>query len=160
MKSWLQGNNDIKNYSTHDKRKSFVAERFIRTLKNKIYKYMTSVSKNLYIDKLDDIVNKDNNTYHSTVKIKTVDIKLSTYIDSSNEIIYEGPKSKIADIVRISKYKNVFAKGYVSNWSDNVSITKVKNTVPRSYIVSDLKGEEIVGKILQKRFAKNKWKRA
>ena len=121
---------------------------------------MTSVSKNLYIDKLDDIVNKDNNTYHSTVKIKTVDIKLSTYIDSSNEIIYEGPKSKIADIVRISKYKNVFAKGYVSNWSDNVFITKVKNTVPRSYIVSDLKGEEIVGKILQKRFAKNKWKRA
>ena len=101
MKSWLQGNNDIKNYSTHDKRKSFVAERFIRTLKNKIYKYMTSVSTNLYIDKLDDIVNKDNNKYHSTVKIKAVDIKLSTYIDSSNEIIYEGPKSKIADIVRI-----------------------------------------------------------
>ena len=156
MKSCLQGNNDTKNYSTHDKRKSSVAKRFIRTLKNKIYKYMISVSKNVYIDKLDDIVNKDNNTYHSTVKIKAVDIKLSTYIDSSNGIIYEGPKSKIADIIRISKYKNVFAKCHVSNWSDNVFITKVKNTVPLSYIVGDLKGEEIVRKILQKRFAKKK----
>ena len=73
-------------YSTNNEGKSVVAERFIRTLKNKIYKYMTSISKNVYIDKLDDIVNKYNNTYHSTIKMKPVDVKSSTYIDSSKEI--------------------------------------------------------------------------
>ena len=64
MKSWLE-KNAIEMYSTHNDGKSFIAERFIRTLKNKIYKYMTSVSKNVYIDKLDDIVDKYNSTYHS-----------------------------------------------------------------------------------------------
>ena len=77
MKSWLE-KNDIGMYSTHNEGKSVVAERFIRTLKNKIYKYMTSVSKNIYIDKLDDIVNKYNNTYHSTIKLKPVDVKSNT----------------------------------------------------------------------------------
>ena len=74
MKSFLQ-NDDIEMYSTHNKGKSVVAERFIRTLKNKIYKYMTLVSKNVYIDKFDDIVNKYNNTYLSTIKIRPVDVK-------------------------------------------------------------------------------------
>ena len=74
MKSFLQ-NNDIEMYSTHKQRKYFVAERFIRTLKNKIYKYMTSISKNVYIDKLDDIVSKYNNIYHSTIKMKPADVK-------------------------------------------------------------------------------------
>ena len=73
-------------YSIHNEGKSVIAERFIRTIKNKIYKYMTSISKNVYIDKLDDIVNKYNNTYHSTIKMKPVDVKSSTYIDSSKEI--------------------------------------------------------------------------
>ena len=82
MKSWLE-KNAIEMYSTHNEGKSAVAERFIRTLKNKIYKYMTSVSKNVDIDKLDDIVNKCNNTYHSTIKMKPVDVKSNTYIDSS-----------------------------------------------------------------------------
>ena len=85
MKSWLE-KNGIEMYSTHNEGKSVIAERFIRTLKNKIYKYMTSISKNVYIDKLDDIVNKYNNTYHSTIKMKPVDVKSSTYIDSSKEI--------------------------------------------------------------------------
>ena len=70
-----------KNYSTNNEGKSVVAERFIRTLKKKINKYMTSISKNVYIDKLDDIVNKCNNTYHKTIKMKPVNVKLSTYID-------------------------------------------------------------------------------
>ena len=82
MKSFLQ-NNDIEIYSTHNEGKSVVTEIFMRTLKNKIYKYMTSVSKNIYIDKLDDIVNKCNTTYHSTVKMKPVNVKSSTYIDSN-----------------------------------------------------------------------------
>ena len=70
-------------YSTHNEGKSVVAERFIKTLKNKIYKYMTSISKNVYINKLDDIVNRCINTYHSTIKMKPIDVKPSTYIESS-----------------------------------------------------------------------------
>ena len=83
MKSCLEKNANvcIEMYSTHNEGKSVIAERFIRTLKNKIYKYMTSISKNVYIDKLDDIVNKYNNTYHSTSKIKPVNVKSSTYIN-------------------------------------------------------------------------------
>ena len=82
MKSWLQAN-DIEIYSTQSEGKSVVAEIFIRTLKDKIYKYMTSTSKNVYINKLDDIVNKYNNTYHNTIKMEPVDIKSSTYTDFS-----------------------------------------------------------------------------
>ena len=69
-------------YSIHNEGKSVVAERFIRTLKTKIYKYMTSISKNVYINKLDNTVNEYNNTYHSTIKMKPVDVKDNTYIDS------------------------------------------------------------------------------
>ena len=97
-------------YSTQNEGKSVIGERFIRTLKNKIYKYMTSISKYVYIDKLDDIVNKYNNTYHSTIKMKPIDVKSNTYIDSSKEINNKEPKFKIGDIVRISKYKYIFAK--------------------------------------------------
>ena len=76
-------------------------ERFIRTLKNKIYKYITSIPKKVYIDKLDDIVNKYNNTYHKKIKMKPVDVKSSAYIDSSKENNYKNPKSKVGDIVII-----------------------------------------------------------
>ena len=79
FKKWLQDSNIVM-YSTHNEEKSVVAERFIRTLKNKVYKYMTSVSKNVYIDKLDDIVNEYNNTYHRTIKMKPIDVKDNTYI--------------------------------------------------------------------------------
>ena len=82
MKSFLQ-NNDIEMYSTHNEGKSFIAERFIRTLKNKMYKYMTSISKNVYIDILDDTGNKYNNQYHSRIEMKPIDVKSSKYIDSS-----------------------------------------------------------------------------
>ena len=81
FKKWLQ-DNDIVMYSTHKEEKSVVTERFIRTLKNKIYKYMTSISKNVYIDKLDDIVNEYNNTYHTTIKMKPIDVKDNTYINA------------------------------------------------------------------------------
>ena len=106
-------------YLIHNKRKSVVAERFIRTLKTKIYKYMTSISKNVYIDKLDDIVNEYNNTYHKTIKMKLVDAKDNTYTDSmelhstelhSND---KDPKFKVGDHARISKYKDIFAKGHI-----------------------------------------------
>ena len=101
--------------------KSVVTERFIRTLKNNIYKYMTSVSKNVYID---DIVNKYNNTYHGTIKLKPVDVKPSIYIDFNKENNKEDPKFKVAENVKTSKYQNIFAKGYVSNWSEEVFVIK------------------------------------
>ena len=111
MKSFLK-NNDIEMCATNNEGQSVITERFIRTLNHKIYKYMTSVSKYVYIDKLDDIVTKYNNTHHSTIKMKPVIVKSSTYIDSSKEINDKDPKFKIGDIVRTSKYKNSFEKGY------------------------------------------------
>ena len=90
-------------YSIHDEGKSVVAERFMRTLKNEIYKYMTSISKNVYINKLDDIVNEYNNTYHRTIKMKPVDVKDNTYIDFKKEVNDKDPKFKVGDHVRISK---------------------------------------------------------
>ena len=98
-------------HSIYNEGKSVVAERFIRTLKTKIYKYMTSVSKNVYIDKLDDIVGEYNNTYHRTIKMKPVDVKDNTYIDFNKEVNDKDSKLKVGDHVRISEYKNIFAKG-------------------------------------------------
>ena len=74
-------------HSIHNEGKSVIAERFIRTLKNKIYKYMMAISKNAYIDKLDDIVNEYNNTYHKAIKMKSIDVKDNTYIDFEKEVI-------------------------------------------------------------------------
>ena len=128
---------------------------FIGTLKDEIYKCMTSVSKNLYIDKLDDIVNKYNNTYHSTIEMKSVDIKSNTYVDSSRETNNKDPKFEIGDIVRLSKYKNIFAKGCTPNWSEEVFvIKKVKNAVQWTYAINDLNGEEIVRTFYEKELQK------
>ena len=129
MKSWLE-KNSVKMYSTLNEGKSVVAERFIKTLKNKIYKHMTSISKNVYIDKLDDIVNKYNNTYHRTIKMKPIDVKDNTYIDFGKENSDKDSKFQVTDHVRISKYKSIFTKRYTPNWSEEVFvIKKVKNTV-------------------------------
>ena len=103
MKSWLE-KNDIEMYSTNNIGKSVVAERFIRTLKNKIYKYMTSISKNVYIDKLDDIVNEYNNTYHGTIKMKPIDVKDNTYTGFGKKVNDNDPRFKLGDRIRISKY--------------------------------------------------------
>ena len=107
-------------YSTHNEGKSVVAERFIRTIKNKIYKYMTSISENVYIDKLVDIVHKYNKK-HRTIKMKPIDVKDNTYIDFGKEVNDNDPKFKVVVHVRISKYKNIFAKGY---WSEEVFVIK------------------------------------
>ena len=96
-------------YSIHNEGKSVVAERFIRTLKTKIYKYMTSISKNVYINKLDDTINEYNNTYHRTIKMKPVNVKDNTYIDFKKELNDNDPKFKVGDYVRISKYNNPFS---------------------------------------------------
>ena len=154
FEKWLRDNN-IAMYSTHNEGKSVAAERFIRTLKSKIYKYMTSISKNVYIDKLDQIVDEYNNTYYTTIKMKPDDVKDNTYINADKEINNKDPKFKVGDHVRISKYKNIFAKGYMPNWSEEViDIKKVKNTVPRTYVINDLNGEEIPGTFYEKELQK------
>ena len=119
MKPWLQ-DNYIEIYSRNNDWKSVVAERFIRTLKDKIYKYMTPVSKNVYIDKVDDIVYKYINKFHITVETKPADVKSSTYIEFVIENNEKDPKLEVGDQVRISKYKNIFAKGNVPNLSEEV----------------------------------------
>ena len=150
LKKWLR-DNDIVMYSTNDEGKSVVAERFIRTLKSKIYKYMTSVSKNVYIDKLDDIVDEYNNTYHNTIKTKPIDVKDNIYINTDKETNDKDPKFKVDDRVRISKYKNIFAKDYSPNWSEEIFvIEKLKNTVPCTYVINDLNSEEIMGTFYEK----------
>ena len=143
FKNWLQ-DNDIVMYSTNNKGKPVAVERFIRTIKNKIYKYMNSISKNVYIDKLDDIVKKYNNTYHTSIKTKPVDVKDNTYINFKKEVNDKNPKFKVGDHVRISKYKNIFAKRYMPNWSEEIFITN-KNTVSWTYVINDLNGDEIIG---------------
>ena len=154
LKKWLR-DNDIVMYSTHNEGKSVVAERFIRTIKSKIYQYMTSISKNVYIDKLDDIVDEYNNTYHTTIKMKTIDVKDNTYINTDKKINNKDPIFKVGDRVRISKYKNIFAKGCTPNWSEEVlAIKKVKSTVPWAYVINDLNGEEIIGTFYEKELKK------
>ena len=112
---------------------------------------MTSVSKNVYLDKLDDIVNKQKNIYHSTIKMKPDDVKSNTYIDSSKKTNNKDPKFKTGDLLRISKYKNIYAKGYNPNWSEEVfMIKKVRNTVPWTYVTNDLNGEENIGTFFEK----------
>ena len=108
MKSWLQDNN-IEMYSTHNEGKSVVAERFLRILKNKICIFMTSISKNVYIYKLSDIADECNNTYQSPIKIKATDIEFGVKSDDKDR------KFEVDDQIRISKYKNIFAKGYTPN---------------------------------------------
>ena len=154
FKRWLQDNDSVM-YSTHNEGKSVLAERFIRTLKNKIYKYMTSISKNVYIDKLDDIVDEYNNTYHRTIKMKPIDVKNNTYINIGKEVNDEDPKFKVDDHVRISKYKNIFAKGYTSSWSEEIFVTKeLKKTVLWTYVINDLNSEGIIGTFYEKELQK------
>ena len=158
MKSWLE-KNIMEMYSIHNKGKSVAAERFIRIVKNKTNKDMTSISKSMYIDKLDNIMNKYNNAYHRAIKMKPVDLKQSTYIDFNKEINKEDPKYKVGDNVRISKYKNIFAKAYVPNRCEEIfAITKFRNIALWTNVISDLNGEEIVRTIYEKNLQKTNQK--
>ena len=144
FKKWLS-DSDIIMYSTYNEGKSVVAERFIRTLKNKLCKHMAATGKNAYYDVLDEVVDKYNNTKHSTIKMKPIDVKnnKSVYIDEHNE---KDSRFKVDDRVRISKFKNIFAKGYTSNWSKEIFIVnKINDTVPYTYNLKDLNDEEIIG---------------
>ena len=116
---------------------------------------LSLTSKNAYIDKLDDIVNEYDNTHHGTIKIKPIDVKDNIYIDFGQEVNDNDPKFKVSDHVRISKYKNIFAKGYTPNWSEEVfAIKKIKNTAPWTYFINDLNIEEIVRTFYEKELQK------
>ena len=126
--------------SKHNEGKSVVAKGFIRTLKNKISKYMTSVLKNVYIDKLDDIVNKYNNTYRNTIKMKPHILTLV------KNLMIKILNLKLVKLLEYKNTKTFFAKGYTSNWSEEVFMIKnVKNTVPWISAINDFNGEDMVG---------------
>ena len=135
FKDFLKINN-IEMYSTYNEGKTVVAERFIRTLKNKIFKHTTAIPKNVYFDVLDDIVNKYNNTVHRTIKMKPIDVTSDSYAEYNEDFNKKDPKFKVGEHVRISKYKNIFAKRYTPN------------------IVSDLNSEEITGSFYEKEMHK------
>ena len=148
-------------YSTYNESKSVVAERFIRTLKNKLYKHMTATGKNVYYD----VVSKYNNTKHSTIKMKPKDVKNDNkrvYIDEHNEkdttksSSSERSRFKIGDRVRISKFKNIFAKVYTPNWSRKIFIVnKINDPVPYTYNLKDLNDEEIIGSFYDRELQKS-----
>ena len=111
IKLWLQ-NNKVEMYSIHNDGKSIVAKRFIRTLTNKIYKHLTAVSRQMYINKLDNVATKYNNKYYKAIKKKPTDFKSSTCIDFDIGSNDKDPKFNIGDYLRISKYQTIFPKSY------------------------------------------------
>ena len=116
---------------------------------------MTSVSKNVYIDWLDDIVNEYYNAYHKSVKMKPIEVKDNTYFDSMKDVNDKDPKFKVGDHPRISKYKSIFAKWYTPNWFEEVFVSKeVKNTVPWTYVFINLIGEDVIGTFYEKELQK------
>ena len=137
-------------YSTYNEGKSVVAERFIRTLKNKLYKHMMATGKNVYY------VIEYNNTKHNTIKMKPIDVtdNKRVYIDEHNE---KDIRFKVGDRVRRSKFKNIFAKGYTPNWSTEIFIVnKINDTVPYTYSLKDLNDEEIIGSFYDRELQKTK----
>ena len=116
---------------------------------------MTAISENLYFDVFNDIVNKYSNTIHRTIKMKPIEVSDDSYAKYNEDFNKKNPKFKVGDHGRISKYKNIFAKGYTPNWSEEVFvINKIKNTVPWTYAISDLNGEEITGSFYEKELQK------
>ena len=154
FKKWLS-DNDIIMYSTYNESKSVVAEIFIRTLKNKLYKHTTAIGENVYYDVLDDVVNEYNSTKHSTIKMKPIDVidNKRVYIDEHNQ---KDSIFKVGDRVRIYKFKNIFAKGYTPNWSKEIFIVdEINDTVPYTYNLKDLSDEEIIGSFYDKELQKS-----
>ena len=127
----------IEMYPTHNEGKSVVAEVFIRTLKNKIYRHITAIPKNVYFNVLNDIVHKYNNTYHKTIKMKPIDVKNDSFAEYNEESNEKDPKFKVGDHTRISKYKNIFAKGYAPNWSEKIFVVKEN----KKYCTLDLRDQ-------------------
>ena len=154
FKNWLK-DEGIEIYSTYNEGKSVVAERFIRTLKNKLYKHMTAISQDVYWNVLDDAVAKYNDTINRSIGMKPKDVKSdkkAVYVAESNE---KSTRFSVGDRVRISKFKNIFAKGYTPNWSKEIFVVnKIKNTVPWTYELKDLNREDIIGRFYDRELQK------
>ena len=120
---------------------------------------MKAISKNVYFDVLDDIVDDYINTYHKTIKMKPIDVKDDSFAEYNEESNEKDPKFEVGDHVRISKYENIFAKGYTPNWSEEMFfVKKIKKTVPWTYVITDLNGKEIVGSFYEKELKKTNQK--
>ena len=123
---------------------------------------MTAISKNVYFDVLDDIVNKYNNTIHRTIKMKSTEVTDDYFAKDPSIELHpnkKDPQFKVGDEVRIWKYKNIFAKVYTPNWSEEVFvINKIKNAIPWTYVVNDLNGEEIIGSFYENELQKTNQK--
>ena len=154
FKDFLNANN-IEMYSTYNEGKSVVAERFIRTLKNKIFKHMKAISKNVYFDVLDDIVDKHNSTIHRTIKVKPIDVVGDSYAEYNQDFNKKDSKLKGGDHVRIPEYKNIFVKGCTANSLEEVFVVSmIKNTVLWTCVINDLSGEKITGSFYQRELRK------
>ena len=142
-------------YTTYNEGKSVVAERFIRTIKNKILKHMTAIHKNIYFDVLDDIVNKYNNTAHRTIKMKSIDDTSYSYAECNGDFNKKDPKFKVGDQVRISRYKNILAKGYAPNWSEQVFVVSgIKITVRGLMLLVNWMGKKLMEVFMKKNYKK------
>ena len=149
MQEWLD-NNDISIYSELNEVKSVIAERFIKTLKSKIYKKMTANYSKSYLHYLNKLVDQYNNTYHHSINKKPIndDYSASTENVESNP---KAPKFKVNDRVRITKYKNIFSKNYTKNWSREIFIIdSIFKTNPWKYKSKDLNREKIIGSFYEK----------
>ena len=118
---------------------------------------MTTISKNVYFDVFNDIVDEYNNTYHKSIKMNPIDVKNDSFAEFNEKSNEKDLKVKLGDHVRSSKEfmfqstKNIFAEEYTPNWNEEIFVvTKIKNTVPWTYVISDLNGEEIVGSFYEK----------
>ena len=128
-----------------------------------IFKHMTAISKNVYFDMLDDVVNKYNRTssqfkftVHRTIKLKPIDATDDSYAEYNKDSNKKDSNFKVGDHVRISKHKNIFDKGYTPNQSEEVFVTsKTKNAVIWTYVINDLNGEEITGSFYEERIGKD-----
>ena len=144
-------------YSTFNESKSVLAERIIRTLRNTLYKHMTATGKNVYYHVLYDIVNEYNNTRHNTINMKPKDVKNDNKRVYINEHNKKSARDNVGDRVRISIFKNIFAKGYTPNCSREIFIiNKINDTVPYTYNLKDLNDEAIIGSFYDRELQETK----
>ena len=149
MQDWLD-NSDVLMYSTHNEGNSVIAEKFIETLKYKIYKKMTANDSKSDLPYLNKLVDQYNTTYHHSIGKKPINADYSTFTEKM-KTFSKAPKFKVHERVRISKYKNIFSKGYTENWSREIFIIdSVLKTNPWTYKIKDLNGEKVIGSFYEK----------
>ena len=149
MQEWLK-NNDISMYLTDNEGKSVMAERFIKTIKAKIYKKMTTNDSKSYLSYLNKLVDQYNNTYPHSINKKPINADYSA-LTKKIEGNPKAPKFEVNDRVRITKYKNIFSKDYSGNWSrETFIIASVLKTNPWTYKIKNLNGEKIIESFYEK----------